>query len=33
MPKDMLIQHQLKRLRLPTMGRQYQKLAQGGRSG
>ncbi len=28
MTKDMLIQHQLKRLRLPTMGRQYQKLAQ-----
>ena len=28
MPKDMLIQHQLKRLRLPTMGHQYQKLAQ-----
>jgi DNA replication protein DnaC len=28
MPKDMLIQHQLKRLRLPTMGRQYKKLAQ-----
>ena len=28
MPKDMLIQHQLKRLRLPTVGRQYQKLAQ-----
>ena len=28
MPKDMLIQHQLKRLRLPTIGRQYRKLAQ-----
>src|SRR3989337_3004787 len=28
MPKDMLIQHQLKRLRLPTMGRLYKKLAQ-----
>ena len=28
MIKDMLIQHQLKRLRLPTMGCQYQKLAQ-----
>jgi len=28
MAKDMLIQHQLKRLRLPTMGRQYKKLAQ-----
>jgi len=28
MPKDMLIQHQLKRLRLPTIGRQYKKLAQ-----
>lgn len=26
--KDMLIQHQLKRLKLPIMGRQYQKLAQ-----
>ena len=26
MPKDMLIQHQLRRLSLPTMGRQYQKL-------
>src|SRR4030065_784843 len=28
MAKDMLIQHQLKRLRLPTVGRQYKKLAQ-----
>ena len=28
MTNDMLIQHQLKRLRLPTMGRQYKKLAQ-----
>jgi DNA replication protein DnaC len=28
MAKDMLIQHQLKRLRLPTIGRQYKKLAQ-----
>jgi len=33
MPKDMLIQHQLKRLRLPTMGRQYKKLAQESRQG
>ncbi len=28
MARDMIIQHQLKRLRLPTMGRQYKKLAQ-----
>jgi DNA replication protein DnaC len=28
MAQDMLIQHLLKRLRLPTMGRQYGKLAQ-----
>ena len=28
MAKDMLIQHQLKRLRLPTIGSQYTKLAQ-----
>jgi len=28
MAKDMLIQHQLKHLRLPTIGRMYKKLAQ-----
>ncbi len=28
MPKDMLIQHLLKRLRLPAMSRQYRKLAE-----
>ena len=28
MAQDMLIQHHLKRLRLPAMGRQYKKLAQ-----
>ncbi len=28
MAKDMLIQHHLKHLRLPTIGRQYKKLAQ-----
>jgi hypothetical protein len=28
MPKDMLIQHHLKCLRMPTMGRQYKKMAQ-----
>lgn len=28
MPKDMLIQHHLKHLRMPTIGRQYKKLAQ-----
>lgn len=28
MPKDMLIQHLLKRLRLPAMSRQYKKLAE-----
>jgi DNA replication protein DnaC len=28
MSKDMLIQHHLKRLRMPTIGRQYKKLAQ-----
>jgi hypothetical protein len=28
MAKDMLIQHQLKHLRLPTIGRVYKKLAQ-----
>ena len=28
MSNDMLIQHHLKRLRLPTIGKQYQKLAQ-----
>src|SRR4030042_913771 len=28
MPNDMLIQHHLKRLRLPTIGQQYRKLAQ-----
>ena len=28
MAKDMLIQHQLKRLKLPTMSRQYKNLAQ-----
>jgi DNA replication protein DnaC len=28
MPRDMLIQHHLKHLRMPTMGRHYRKLAQ-----
>lgn len=28
MPSDMLVRHHLKRLRLPTMAREYQKLAQ-----
>ena len=28
MAKDMLIQHHLKHLRLPTIGRVYKKLAQ-----